>query len=523
MASSLSFRDPHGWQSLELSSHKTSPFIKSHDHDIHHPGQAPIQRDPRQLSTAFELMKHPIAGEKAPRGTVQIEKHHQSRRVTRLTNPMQLHSKLSVHRKRGQTPNPSLPSPRDAEKSELDESAAETPPVEASTTGLWAFEKNAGGFAELEGKQLLQINGFEDSDLRSELPGQSMDSDLDHFAQVFAMDAMRELNTPYSALVPSPWSSSTTSRQRTSGTWSAISQLSTLFDQSLRASPQYSKSMEHIPQQPTMNKGSWISPGSLLGSAFSPDGSTLLAEMSSTSPPEELTSNPGSQGPWYSGYPLNSQQGIIQSTHANAIEYSHYAEGDFDQVEGTVQAPSWQNPALLSLQYYPKPTAVSSHFISPTSSAPISEQIQLVDQPISDTSPMVSERDYSTIIEDNPAVIAAYSLSARGSHTRASWPGTGGSMAEPVSRSNRAKSARQKPRIDAVADIKYGTLQCQFAGCNHQSTGLRKNLRGHLARHMNTHSTEKMLCPYPGCKRFFPLDRSDNLSKHINTVHLNKR
>lgn len=458
-------------------------------------------------------MNHAITGGKAPRGTVQNEKHHKSRVVTRLTNPMQLHRKLI--RKRGQTPNPSLPSPRDAEKSELDEDAAETLPVEASINGLWAFEKNAGGFPELEGKQLLEINGYEDSDVTSELPGQSMDSDLDRFAQMFTMDTMGELITPYSALVPSPWSSSTTSQQTPSGTWSAISQSSTLFDQSLRASPRYYKSTEYISQQPTINKGSWISPGSLPGPAFSPDGNNSFAEMSSTSSPEELVSAPGSHGPWYSGYPLDSQQGIVQSTHGNAVQYSHYAKGNIHQVEGSVQDASWQNlnPAILSLQYCLMPTAVSSQFISPTSSAPISEQLQLVDQPISDTSPEVSERDYSTIVEDNPAVIAISSLSARRSHT----------TFEPVSRSNRVKPARKKPRIDALADMKYGTLQCQFSGCNHQSTGLRKNLRGHLARHMNTHSTQKMLCPYRGCKRYFPLDRNDNLSKHVNTVHLNKR
>lgn len=521
MALSLSSKDSHGWQSLELPSHETSPFIESPIHEVHNLRQAPMQRDTRQLSTPSEPMEHPTLGETAPGGTIRNEKRHNSRVVTRLTNPMQLHRKLSGLRKRGQTPNPSLPSPRDAEKSELDGSAAETPQVEASNNGLWAFEKNAGGFPELDGKQPFQMNGYEDSEFTSELPGQSVDSGLNGLVQLFAVDAVGELNTPYSAFVPSPWSSSATSQQTTSGTWSAISQSSTSFGQSLRASPRYSESIEYRSQQPIINQGSWVSPGpgTLLGPVFSPDGNTSLGEMSSASSPKELISSPGSHGPWYSGYSLNSQQGILQSTHANAVQYSHNAENYVHQIEGSDQIPSWQNPAFLSLQYFPMPTAASSEFTLPMSSAPISEHSQLVDQPTSNTNFMVPELDYSIIIEQSPAVNAASSLSARKSHPSSNLPQTRKSMGKPPPRAKRAKSGQRKSRIDAATDMKDDNFRCTFPNCKHQPTGVYKNRRGHLERHMRTHMPERLLCPFPGCKTDFPVDRKDNLTAHCLRIH----
>lgn len=519
MASSLSMRDSRGCQNLELPSQDGPPLIKSPDHEGRQPGQAPVQRGPRHLSTASELMKDPPAGRNAPSATVQSESHHKSRVVTRLTNPMQLHKKLEVIRKRGQTPDPSLPLPQDAEKSGLDSSAAETPPVEASFNGLWAFEKGAG-------KQLFEVNGYEDSELPSKLSEQNMDSDLYESAQLFAIDAVGEFNTPYSAFVPSLWSSSTTSQRTTSGTWSAISQSSTMLDQSLIASPRYSESIEYITQQPTINKGYWVSPGSgsLLGPAFSPDGCDSLVDISSS--PEELLSAPGLHGPWYSGFPLNSQQGNLQSTHANAVQYSHYAEGYIDQVEDPGQTSSWKNPALFDLQYCPIPAAVSSEIISPMSSAPISEdsdQNQLIGQPNSDASLMVSELDGSIIVEQSPAVIALSSLSARKSHPSFNLAGTRKSMEKPPPKAKRAKSGpRKSRRVDAAADVKDDTFRCSFPNCTHQSTGVHKNRRGHLERHMRTHGSERLFCPVPGCKRDFPIDRNDNLTAHCLRVHRTK-
>lgn len=510
----------HGWQGLELLSHGGSPFIRSPDHDIRSLRPGLLQSGPHQLSTPLELIKHPRIGQQTPSSSA----------VTRLEAPTQLHNRFSVRRSRGQTPNPNLASPEEAEHSDVEGSGASEPlSIEALEYGWWAFEKNTGQSMEPKGKQLHQIYGYEYPELTLEQPGpfeesyepvQSANSSPNYLRQSFAMDTRTELKTPYSALVSSPWSSSTTSQQTTSQIWSAASQASTFSEQSVGASPQCLGSMEHRTQNPIFNNSSWAAPvsGPLLSYKFSPDEDI---EMSFTSSPEELISTQDTHRLWSSGNPPAAQHGIFENTYDSAVLQSQYTAENTHYIVGSGEAASGQNSASLNTQHYPMSTSVSSDFMSSACSATMFGQDQLIDHPISGMSPMLSERDTSIVVEDIPAVIVMSHLSGRRSDPSFSLPGTRTAMEKPRSSAKRTQRARQNSRIDAATSRKYGTLRCPIEGCTHESTGLSKNLNGHLERHMKTHWTKKMACPYPGCKTDFPLDRNDNLKAHCKRVHRN--
>lgn len=523
MASSLPLISSHGWQGMGLRPHGGSLRIKSPDHGTRSLRPDPVQSGQHQLSTPLEVMKHPVICAQASSSSVHSEKPHAPPVVTRLADPIHYRNKLI--RSRGQTPNPTSTSPEEAEHSEMEGSGASEPlSVEAPEYGWWAFEKNAGFFLEPKGKQLCtKITGQKYPEITFELPGTFAESydlgqSMDSSPESFAMNTRRELTTPFSAFVPSPWSSSATSQQTPSQMWSATSRASTFSEQSKRASPRLAGPLEYKSQNPCFNDSSWVAPASvsLFSHEFSPKEDASFPEMSLTSSPEELISTQITFGLWSSANPPIIQHDIFENACVDALIQSQYTAENTQYIVGPGETTSGRNSDSLNIQHYPMSTSVSSDFMSSACSAIVVGQSQLGDQPISGMSLILSEHDNPIVVEDNPAVTAMSNLSSF------SLPGTRKSMAKPRSRAKRTQRARHNSRFDdATESSKHGILRCQIAGCKHQSTGLRKNLNGHLERHMKTHLAKKMPCPIPGCKRDFPLDRSDNLKAHCRRVHRN--
>ncbi|KAJ4396354.1 hypothetical protein N0V93_000573 [Gnomoniopsis smithogilvyi] len=492
-----------------------------------------MERCRHRSETPLDLIKHLIACDEAPRGTVWCEQCDESHGMTRLRSPTQLFRK--VMRKRGQAHTTSLASSHgQIETAEVDRRADNLhrtsdhfeSPKAVELDSLRLFEMNAIDDFELDSKQVFEMNeprGFERTPElavtfeESFQQGQFAKPCATKTPKLAAIESVVELETPQSTFVPSLISSSTASRQISSRKWSGASQASTLLEKSPAGYWQYSDSLDFKLQHSSSEISYPLTAASSCGIEVDAGRGSWIPGVALTMSPEEVMPTKGSHTPWTSNHSTYVHKNLVKPDYSNVIVQSpQYMARNDGHEAGFHKGPAWPPSAPVVGQPWPAASDIPSNSVLSTNKIGVNENHQIRDhgQSLGSANAMVYELDnFTTLTHDSIATLQ----SGLTSKIETNYPIP---KSRRLMRNNALrKTTRLISKFDVVTDISNDTLRCKFPNCSYRPTGQTKNHRCHLKRHERTHIACRQRCPFPNCNKTFPIDRKDNLDAHYRSKH----
>lgn len=549
LASILPLIDSHG-QSLALPFDETSPFSRSGaGHGTRNLRECPMQKCRHRFQTPWDLIKHLLVCEEAPRGSVECEQCALSHGMTRLMSPTQLYRK--VMRKRSSSHTSNLVSYHQGQGHILEVNEAKslepiinactlpkelnsfTQPTELDSPRL--FEMKASGDLELDSEQVFEMNSAGNYEYIPELPpsctqsfeqAQVVKSGSDEKSEPADTNSVVELDAPQSIYVPSPVTSSTASRQTTSRKWSGVSQATTLLNKSPRGCSQrdywhYTETSGPKLCQSTSDVSYPLAAASSPELKFTALRGPWLPHVALTLSPEEMGPTRGTHAPWPSMRPPYIQQSMSQTGHSDVM--AKIPQPETEKVfhdEGLHKFPSWPSSAAMDRRHWPTSSDISDTFVSYTPNSGVYDQFQLANQSFGGLHVPAYELDNATTGSAAHSSISTVVPTHLTTCSPGSWrPRFRDLKRKNASRASGARLSRQKSQIEVVADANNDILRCTFPNCKYRPTGDSKNFRSRLKRHESTHLPRTRKCSIPSCSRTFPIDRKDNLIAHVRNVH----